>query len=135
MQPAFVLTPGDVALAVALSIVGGLALGILGSAIARHVPLLIILFPLAVGYSLSSAINRLVGRKHGRVLKVAAAVGVVVSFLVVGLGDFVLLGPLDFAQSGMLWPLLRNELIGLVINPFNVLFLALGIWVAASRVN
>jgi hypothetical protein len=31
--------------------------------------------------------------------------------------------------------MLRNMLFGLVINPFNALFLGLGIWVAVYRVD
>jgi len=139
LQPAFRMSPVDVVVAWATCLLGGLVLGVVGSIVTRLIHfvggLVVVLFPIATGILLADLIPRVVPRKHGLILKLAAAAGVVVAFVTIGLGDFVWLGPAELARSGMLPVLLHNWLVSLVINPFNVLFVALGVWVAISRVD
>jgi hypothetical protein len=135
LAPGFRVSPLDLLIAAVVGLVAAVGLGLVGSVLVRVVPLLIMLFPFGVALLVAAALNRVTRRKHHVAFKVIAALAVVVSFLILGLGDFVLLGPLDLMQSGMLPLLLRNVLVGLIFNPFNVLFLVLGVWVAIYRVE
>ncbi len=135
LQSAFVLTPFDVIVAVIGSIAGGVVLGIIGSIVLRFAPIASILFPMICGLGCSALVQRVTPRKRGVPLKIAAALGVVIAFLVLGLGDFVVREPIGLIQTGIGLMLLRNVLIGLIINPFNALFLGLGIWLAIYRTD
>jgi hypothetical protein len=135
LQPAFVLTPVDVVVVFATTILGGLALAVVGSIVVGIVRLAVILFPMACGLAASELVRRVAPRKHGIVLKVAAGLCVVLAFVFLGLGDFLIHDPVGLAQSGLMLRLLGSTLIGLVVNPFSALFLGLGIWVAVYRVD
>jgi hypothetical protein len=135
MQPAFVLTPLDVALAFVAAIVGGIALAVAGAVVVGIVRLVAILFPMVCGLAASALIRFVAPRKHGVVLKVAAALCVVVAFILLGFGDFLIHEPVGLFASGVAPVILRNVLVGLVVNPFNALFLGLGIWVAVYRID
>jgi hypothetical protein len=135
LQPAFVLAPLDVVAVFVAAIVGGLALAVVGSIVVGVIRLAAILFPMACGLAASELIRLVAPRKHGVVLKVAAALCVVLAFVFLGLGDFLIHEPLGLAQSGIAPLMLRNMLIGLVVNPFNALFLGLGVWVAIYRID
>jgi hypothetical protein len=135
LQPAFVLTPVDVVVVFAATILGGLALAVVGSIVVGIVRLAVILFPMACGLAASELVRRVAPRKHGIVLKVAAGLCVVLAFVFLGLGDFLIHDPVGLAQSGLWLRLLGSTLIGLVVNPFSALFLGLGIWVAVYRVD
>ncbi len=135
LQPVFVLQPLDVLGAALVTLIVALVLGGVGAAVVHAVPLAAIAFPFASGLTLGSLVRLVVGKKRGLALKVVVGIGVVVSFVLLGMGDFLLHGPLDLLQSGLLPRFLLNEGIGLVLNPFNVLFLALGVWVAVTRLD
>ena len=138
LQPAFVTRPIDVLIATLATVIGGLFLGAMGSVLTRLLPLggfLVILFPIAAGILISRLMRRVVPRKHGPWLKVAVGLGVVVSFLVLGLGDFILREPLSLFEPGIAGFLLRNWLLGFVLNPFALLFLALGVYVGVKQID
>jgi hypothetical protein len=132
------MRPVDVALALAASLVGGTLLGLAASLLThfvRFLSALMILFPLLCGLALSRLMRRLVPRKHGLPIKVAVGVGVVIAFFVLSLGDFILLGPLDLIQSGMIPLLVRNVLFSFILNPLAILFLALGVYVGVTQTD
>jgi hypothetical protein len=135
LQPAFVVRPVDVVLVFAAAVLGGLALAIVGTVVVGVIRLAAILYPLACGLGASELVRFVAPRKHGTVLKVAAALCVVLAFLFLGFGDFLIRDPVALFQSGILSMMLRNVLLGLVINPFNALFLGLGIWIAVYRID
>jgi hypothetical protein len=139
LQPAFIMTPVDVVIAFATSVVASVLLGLIASVLLHVLPfvggLLLIFFPIGLGMALADLIGRVVPRKHGTILKVAAGLGVVIGFLCLGMGDFIVAGPVELIQSGVYLSLLRNLLVGMVLNPFNLLFLGLGVWVAVYRTN
>lgn len=121
--------------AVLAMVVTSFVAGAVGSIILRRIPLFIMIFPFAVGFGLGEMISRLVNHKRHVALRVIAGIGVVVSYLTLSIGDFLVHQPLDLFGSGLIGPLLLNVLVGVVENPFILVFLALGIWVAAYRVG
>jgi hypothetical protein len=138
LQPAFVTRPIDIVIALLVSLAGGLILGAVASFLERLLPLirfLVILFPIASGILISRLTRRLVPRKHGLALKVAVGLGVVVSFVALGLGDFILREPLSIVEPGIAGFLLRNWLLSFVVNPFALLFLGLGIYVGVNQID
>jgi hypothetical protein len=138
LQPAFVLTPVDVIIALLTTIVGGIFLGALASVITGLIPflgILTILFPIAAGILISRLTRRVLPRKHGLVLKIAVGLGVVVSVLVFGLGDFIVRDPTSLLVPGLAGPLIGNWLFHFVINPFELLFVALGVYVGINQVD
>jgi hypothetical protein len=138
LQPAFVTRPIDTVIGVATSVVGGLFLGAVASLMTRLLPLigfLVILFPIASGILISQLTRRVVPRKHGLALKVAVALGVIVSFLVLGLGDFILRAPLTLLDAGIAGFLLHNWVLSFAINPFALLFLGLGVYVGVNQID
>jgi len=138
LQPAFITRPIDVLIALFASLVGGLFLGVVATFLTRLLPLvgiLLIFLPIASGILLSRLMRRVVPRKHGLALKLAVGLGVVVSFLVLGLGDFIVREPLSLLLPGIAGFLLRNWLLGLVVRPFEVLFLALGVYVGVKQMD
>ena len=133
--PTFVLSPLNVVLAVVGALVGAIALGLVGSIILRIVPLFAMLFPFVAGLALAEIVSRSANRKRHRLLQVIAGLGVVLSYLILAMGDFLVRAPLDLIGSGMLIPMMLNTLVGTVVSPFSLLFLALGVWVAVTRVS
>jgi hypothetical protein len=133
LQAGFILRPIDVVVVAAVAIVAGLGVGLLGSLVVGMVPFATILFPFVAGLAVSEAIDRLAGRKRHLVLKVLAGLGVVVSFVALLLGTFILRDPLALGNSAVLAPLIVNLLAGVVINPILAITLILGIWVAVYR--
>ena len=131
--PTFELSPLNVILAVLASLVGAIVLGALGSVVLRIVPLFVMVFPLLVGLVLGEAVSRVANRKRHLLLRVIAGTGVILSYFALSLGDFLVHDTLGLAQSGVLGPLLVNVLIGVVTNPFMLVFVALGVWVAFNR--
>jgi hypothetical protein len=135
LQPAFILTPLDVTLAFLATILGGVALAVVGTIVVGLIPLAAILFPMVCGLVAAALVRFVAPRKHGVVLKVAAALCVVLAFVCLGFGDFLIHEPIGLFTSGMAPVILRNVLVGMVVNPFNALFLGLGIWIAIYRVD
>ncbi|MGH2460259.1 MAG: B-box zinc finger protein [Chloroflexota bacterium] len=131
--PTFELSPLNLIVAVLAMLVTSVVAGAVGSIILRVIPLFMIVFPFAVGLGLGEIVSRVVNRKRHLILRVIAGVGVVISYLILSLGDFLVHEPLGLLGSGMLGSLLFNVFISLVENPFILVFLALGIWVAAYR--
>ncbi len=87
----------------------------------------IFIAPVAGGF-VAEAIERTVPRQRGRPMQVAAGVSVVLGFLLAqGLGPVMLRGaPLLF---------LPTAAIGALLNPFNLLYLALAVGTAAARLR
>jgi hypothetical protein len=138
LQPAFVLTPVDALIAFFTAAIGGFILGALASLLTSLIPflgILTILFPIAAGVVISRLTRRILPRKHGLALKIAVGLGVVVSVLVLGLGDFILHDPTSLLVPGLAGPLLRNWLFHFVVNPFEVLFVALGVYVGINQIG
>jgi hypothetical protein len=139
LQPIFRVSPLHVLAALVTSLVGGLAIGLIGSFLIHVVPLVgflvRILFPFVSGLLLGDAVSRVSRYRHHVLLKISAALGVVVSYFALALGDFILISPVDFLRSGLLGPFLGRALLNFVVNPIEILFLALGIWVAVQRVG
>ncbi|HVB97581.1 MAG TPA: B-box zinc finger protein [Chloroflexota bacterium] len=133
--PIFILSPVNVVVALVVTVVSAVALGVVGSILGRVVPLFLIAFPFGVGIVLAEAISRSVNRKRHLYLRILAGAGVILSYLVLGFGDFLFHGPLDLLQSGMLVPLAFNVVMGMIVNPFTLIFVALGVWIAAYRVG
>lgn len=116
-------------------LVSSIALGAVGSIALRVVPLFVMLFPLALGFAVGEVVSLAANRKRHLILRTIAGVGVVLGYLTLVLGDFVVHGPIDLIASGEIGPMLVNSLIGLVENPFLVVFIALGVWIATYRVG
>lgn len=133
--PTFELSPLNVVVAVLTTLVASVVMGAVGSIILRFVPLFMMIFPFAVGLALAEIVGKVVNRKRHLILRVIAGLGVILSYLVLSLGDFLVRGPFELASSGMLVPLLLNVLISVVVNPFILVFVALGVWIAAYRVG
>ncbi len=133
--PTFELSPLNLVVATLLMIVGSVIAGAVGSIVLRFVPLFMMIFPLAVGFGLGEVISLAVNRKRGVILRVIAGIGVVISYLILSLGDFVVHEPFGLIGSGLVGPMLLNVLVGLVTNPFILVFLALGVWVAIYRIG
>lgn len=133
--PTFELSLLNLIVAALVMVVASLVAGAIGSIVLRVVPLFMIIFPFAVGFGLGEIVSRVVNRKRHVILRVIAGLGVVISYVILSLGDFLVHEPLGLIGSGMLGSLLLNVLVGVVENPFILVFLALGIWVAAYRVG
>lgn len=137
--PTFDLSPVVLVAAILASVGGGIALGLIGSAASHAIPIVGMLvgmiFPFLAGLALAEVVNRVTNHKRHTALKAIAGAGVVVSYFALALGDFILIGPLALLQSGMLLPLLGSAVISFVVNPINLLFLALGVWIAVQRVG
>lgn len=131
--PTFELSPLEAAAVTVATLLSTLVLGTMGSILLRFVPLFLMVFPFAAGFALGEVVSLVANRKRHVWLRVVAGAGVVLSYFVLVLGDFIVHGPLELVGSGMLLPLLGNALIGVVENPFAVIFIALGVWVAISR--
>lgn len=133
----FILTPLDVTAAVVVAIVGGSALGI-AARILEALPLVSfvvsIFFPFIAGLALAEGVNRVTRNKHDLILRVIAGAGVVVSYLALVVGDFLLRDPSGFLVSGLLPGFLLRGFLDLVVNPINLLFLVIGVWIAFQRV-
>lgn len=136
-HPAFVLTPLDVAVTIVAAFVGGVVLGLIANALQR-IPLVgfivSIFFPFIAGLVLADLVVRVTGAKRGTILRVIAGAGVVVSYLVYAVGDFLLHDPAGLLSSGLLPSFLLRALLDLVDNPINLLFLVIGVWIAWQRV-
>ena len=132
--PTFVLSPGHYARALAAmlgaAIVGGVVAGLVG----RMIPFGAILIPVGLGYLLGEAVARATNRKRATALKVIAGVGVVLAYAFQPLS--LLLGSPGAAATLLTWApaYVLGTLVGLVSNPFGLLFLALGVYVAVSRI-
>ena len=133
--PTFVLSPAHYARALAAmlgaAVVGGLLAGLLG----RMIPFGAILIPVGLGYLVGEAVARGTNRKRATPLKLIAGAGVVLAYAFSASGGLVLL----FQPSGAygvasVFPSILGALLGLVANPFGLLFLALGVYVAVSRI-
>lgn len=139
LAPMFVFGPLDAVLVLVATLVGGLALGLAASVLSHLAPvlgsLLRIFFPLAAGWILAAAIRRIAGKKSSIALKIFAGLGVIIAWIALGLGDFIVRGPLELLQSGMLPTLLLNLGLNMIMNPFMALFVIVGIWVAIQRVE
>ncbi|HUX88101.1 MAG TPA: B-box zinc finger protein [Chloroflexota bacterium] len=135
LLPTFVLSPLNAVVAFVVTVVGAVALGLVGSILLRIVPLLLMAFPFGVGIALAEAISRSVNRKRHLYLRILAGAGVILSYLVLGFGDFFFHAPLDLLRSGMLVPLAFNVVMGMIVNPFTLIFVAIGVWIAAYRIG
>lgn len=135
VHPSFRLTPLSIILAIVAAVVGGLTLGVAGGLIVRLVPLASMLFPFVAGLAIAELINRVTRYKRDIVFRVIAGAGVVVSYVALALGDFLLRDPLAALIPGVTSMLLVNALMSLVISPINLLFLIFGIWVAVQRIG
>ncbi|HLH73141.1 MAG TPA: B-box zinc finger protein [Chloroflexota bacterium] len=135
LLPTFVLSPLNVIVAFFVTLFVAVGLGLIGSIVLRIVPLLLIAFPFGVGIVLAEAISRSVNRKRHLYLQILAGAGVVLSYLVLGFGEFFFHGPLELLQSGMLVPLALNVVMGTIISPFTLIFVAIGVWIAVYRVR
>jgi B-box zinc finger len=133
--PTFTLSPLNVVVAVLSGLVGAIVLGVVGSYFVRFVPFASILFPFAAGFALAELISVGVNRKRHPLLKVLAGAAVVLSFLLLGVGVFIVRDPGVLAHPAALTLVLLNGLKDVVVNPFNLLFLILGIWVAVQRIG
>lgn len=133
--PTFVLSPVNAVVAFVVTVVCAVACGLIGGTLLRIVPLFLIVFPFGVGIILAEAISRSVNHKRHLYLRVLAGSGVILSYLVLGFGDFLFHAPLDLLQSGMLVPLALNVVMGMIVNPFSLIFVAIGVWIAAYRVG
>ncbi|MDP2726811.1 MAG: hypothetical protein Q8P59_04650 [Dehalococcoidia bacterium] len=81
---------------------------------------------LGVGYVMGELVSLSVNRKRGRGLQVVAAVGVFLSYLVSRLSVLALAGMPSLAAAGLLSALL---------DPFGLLSVAIGMYLAASRIR
>jgi hypothetical protein len=138
LQPAFRVRPVDVVVAPLITVLSGVIIGSIASFLTQLIPFvsfLVVLFPIASGVLISRILRKVVPRKHGILLKVAVGLGVVVSFLVLGLGDFILHDPVGLLEPGVPTFLFRNWLLNFVVNPFALLFLALGVYVGVNQVD
>lgn len=133
--PTFEVTPLTLVSALIATFFAALVLGIVGSILVRLSPLFLMIFPFGVGLVIAEVINRIANRKRHTILRVIAGAGVVFGYFVLSLGDFLIHGPLVLLGSGMVIPLALNALVGIVESPFTLLFLIIGIWVAAYRVG
>lgn len=131
--PIFELSILNVVLAIVAATVSAIVLGAVGSLILRYVPLFVMAFPFLAGLALGEVVSFVSNRKRHLVLRVVAGAAVVFSYFVLALGDFVVHGPIELVGSGMIGTLLLNALVGVVENPFIILFVALGVWVAIYR--
>lgn len=133
--PTFELTPLTALAAGCSALALAIALGAFGSLLLRFLPMLVIAFPFGVGLILAEVVSRVANRKRHPLLRILVGAGVALSYLVLTLGDFIVHGPIEFARSGLIGPLLLNVLVGLVENPFVLLFILVGIWVGVTRVG
>jgi hypothetical protein len=133
--PTFVLSPEYYARALAAmlgtAVVGGLLAGLLS----RMIPFGAILIPLGLGYLVGEAVARATNRKRATPLKLIAGAGVVLAYAFSASGGLVLLlqSPGAYGVASVL-PLVLSALLSLVANPFGLIFLALGVYVAISRI-
>lgn len=133
--PTFQISPINVLVGLLTSIGIALALGGVGSLLLRRVPLFVMLFPFLAGMAIGECVSVVVNRKRHLIFRVIVGLGVVVSYLALELGDFLVHAPIELATSGMVIPLLLNVFVGVVENPFIVLFVGVGIWVGIARVG
>ncbi len=129
--PTFVLSPEYYARGIAAMLGAALVGGILAGLIGRMIPFGAILIPLGLGYLVGEAVARATNRKRATPLKIIAGVGVVLAYGFQPL--LVLLTPGAYGAASVL-PLVLGTILGLVANPFGLLFLAVGIYVAVSRI-
>jgi len=129
----------DALVGTAISVVGGVVLGLLASVLAVFLPLLHtlldIFLPLLVGLAIAQSIRWVIPRKRSVILALLLAVGVVVAWVSYSLGDFAVRDPLALLEPGLLPMLTRNLGIDLVLNPVMVIFVGLGIWIAVQRLD
>lgn len=107
----------------------GLALGV-GWIFLRGFPFLggylSFFIALAVGYVMGEVISLSVNRKRGLGLQVVAAVGVFISYLVSRMPILAVLAMPSLATAG---------LIRAMVDPFGLLAVAIGMYIAASRIR
>ncbi len=133
--PTFHVTTFNAVTATVAMLISAIALGALGSIALRVVPLFLMLFPLALGFAVGEVVSLVTNRKRHVILRAIAGIGVVIGYFALVLGDFLVHGPIDLVGSGTLAPMLLNAVVGLIENPFMVLFIALGVWIATFRVG
>ena len=133
--PTFQLSPLNVVVALLSTVILAVVLGGIGSIIVRLVPLAVMLFPFGAGLALGEAVSLVVNRKRHLILRLLVGAGVILSYIAMAIGDFLVHGPIELAQSGMLVPLILDALIGVVENPFIILFVICGIWIGIMRVG
>lgn len=107
----------------------GLVLG-LGWTLLRGFPVfgfyLSFIIALAIGYVMGEAVSLAANRKRGRGLQVVAAFGVLLSYLVSRMPLLALVAVPSLAAAGIMRALL---------DPFGLLAVAVGIYLAASRIR
>ncbi len=133
--PTFQVSALNVVLATIAMLISSIVLGAIGSIALRVVPLFVMLFPLALGFAVGEIVSLATNRKRHLILRIIAGVGVALGYLMLVLGDFVVHAPIDLITSGEIAPMLLNALVSLVENPFLIIFIALGIWIASYRVG
>lgn len=130
--PTFVMSPAHYARGLAAmlgaAVVGGLLAGLLG----RMIPFGAILIPVGLGYLVGEAVARATNRKRATPLKLFAGLGVVLAYAFQPL-VLLLQSPGAYGVASVL-PVVLATFLGLVANPFGLLFLALGVYVAVSRI-
>jgi len=139
LNPKFRLRPLDIVLTAVICLAGGIVLGLLASAIAGFlVPLrdpLAIFFPTLAGLILAEAIRKAMPAKRSAILSVFLALGVLLAWIAMALGDFALHDPVGLVNPTLFLLLVRNLGISSVLNPIEVLFVGLGIWIGIQRLD
>lgn len=139
LNPKFRFGVLDGVLAAIICLVGGLVLGLLASAVAASLAplrdLLEIFFPTLAGLALAEALRKVIPAKRSVVLSILLALGVLLAWIAMALGDFALHDPVGLANPTLFIELVRNLGISSVLNPVEVLFVGLGIWIGIQRLG
>ena len=132
-RAALALEPVTAIAVTTVSLASALVLGVVGSLLLHLSPLAGMVLPFITGLIIGEAASRLDRRRGHLAVRIIAGAAVVLGFFVMQLGDFIVLGPAELLGSGMVPLLLVNGLVGLIENPFSLLFIVIGVWMAVYR--
>lgn len=139
LNPKFRFGVLDGALATVMCLAGGIVLGLVASVLAAFLgplrDLLVIFFPALAGFILAAAVRRAIPTKQSILLSVFVAIGVLLAWVTMSLGDFAIHDPVGFENPTLFLMLIRNLGMGTVLNPVEVLFVGIGIWIGIQSVR
>lgn len=139
LNPKFRFGVLDGLLTALICLIGGVVLGLLASVMLVFLgplrDLLAIFFPTVAALALAEAIRKAMPVKRSVVVGVFLALGVLLAWIAMSLGDFAIHDPLGLANPVLFFQLVRNLGISSVLNPVEVLFIGLGIWIGIQRLG
>ena len=132
--PTFVVSPLHYLRAVGASVGVGVVVGLVWSSVPGFFSLFI--GPL-VGYAVGESVSFSANRRRSLGLKLVAGIGVLLAFLVSRVADYLLFafGALFSGAAGPLVALLTAAVVSTLASPFAWLAIALGVYIAVTRVG